>query len=98
MTQKLPVNSFEWIKNTFHFIEDFIKGYNEESNEEYSLENDVQYPEKLHEFHNDLSFLPGRIKIQKVEKLVINLPDKTEYVIHIRNMIIKNHHILNIGM
>ena len=28
---------------------------------------------------------PERMKIEKVEKLVANLYDKTEYVIHIRN-------------
>ena len=30
MLQKLPVNNFEWIKNTSQFNEDFIKNYNEE--------------------------------------------------------------------
>ena len=30
MSQKLPVNNFEWIKDTFQFNEDFIKkNYNE---------------------------------------------------------------------
>ena len=33
-----------------------------------------------------LSFLPERIKIEKVEKLVANLHDKTKYFIHIRNL------------
>ena len=33
----------------------------------------------------DLPFLPERLKIEKVEKLIGNLHDKTEYVIHIRN-------------
>ena len=47
------------------------------------LEFDVQYLEKLHELHNDLPFLPERMKIEKVEKFVINLH---EYVIHIRNL------------
>ena len=83
MSQKLPVNNFEWIEDTFQFNEDFIKIYNEESNEGYFLEVDVQYP--LHELHNDLPFLPERMKIEKTEKLVTNLHDKTEYVIHIRN-------------
>ena len=32
---------------------------------------------------NDLSFLLERMKIEKVEKLVANLHDKTECVIHI---------------
>ena len=36
--------------------------------------------------HNDLPFLPERMKIEKVEKLVANLHDKAEYVIHITNL------------
>ena len=44
------------------------------------------YLEKLHELHNDLLFLPERMKTEKVEKLVANLHDKTEYVIHTRNL------------
>ena len=31
-------------------------------------------------------FLPERMKIEKVEKLVANLHDKKEYVIHVRNL------------
>ena len=46
----------------------------------------VQYLEKLHELHNDLPFLPERKKIEKVEKPVSNLHDKTEYVINIRTL------------
>ena len=38
MSQKLPINSFEWIKDTSQFNEDFIKNYNEESHEGYFLE------------------------------------------------------------
>ena len=86
MSQKLPVNKFEYIEYTSQFNEDFIKNYNEESDEGYFLQVDVKYPEKLHELHNDLPFLPGRMKIEKVEKLGTNLDDKTEYVIHIRNL------------
>ena len=41
MSQKVPVNNFEWIEDTFQFNEDFIKIYNEESNEGYFLEVDV---------------------------------------------------------
>ena len=33
-----------------------------------------------------MSFLPERMKIEKVEKLVATLHEKTEYVIHIRNL------------
>ena len=42
MSQKLPVNNFEWIKYTSQFNEDFIKNYDEESNEGYFLEVDVK--------------------------------------------------------
>ena len=52
MSQKLPVNKFECIDCTSQFNEDFINNYNEESDERYFIEVDVQYPEKLHEFHN----------------------------------------------
>ena len=43
-------NSF---KNKSKFHEEFINNYNEGSNIGYSLEVDVQYPEKLHEVHVD---------------------------------------------
>ena len=86
MSQKLPVNKFECIEDTPQFNEDFMKNYNEESDAGYFLEVDVQYSEKLHELQDDLSFLPERIKIEQVEKLVTNLYDKTEYVIHIRKL------------
>ena len=86
MSQKFLVNNFEWIKDTSQFNEHFKKNYNEESDEGCFLEVDVQYLEKLHELHNDLPFLSVRMKIERVEKLVANLPDKTEYVVHIRNL------------
>ena len=86
MSQKLPINDFEWIKNTSQFNEDLIKNYNERSDERYFLKVDVQNPEKLHEFHNDLPFFSKKLKIEKVEKLVANLNDKTEYFIHIKNL------------
>ena len=57
MSQKLPVNNFAWIKDTFQFNEDFIKNYNEESDQGCFLEIDVHYPDNLHNLHNDLPFL-----------------------------------------
>ena len=79
MSQNLPVNNFEWIKDTPKFNKDFMKIYNEESNEGYFLDIDVEYPEKLQELHNDLPFLPEIMNTEKVEKLVTSLHDKTEY-------------------
>ena len=94
MSQKLPVNNFKWIKDTSQFNEDFIKNYNEESDKGYFLEVDVQYLEKFHELHNNLPFLPRRLKIGKIEKFLANLHDKIEYLIHIRNL----KQALNLGL
>ena len=69
MSQKLPVNNFEQVEDTSQFNEDFIKNYNQETDEGYFIEVDVQYLKKLHELHNDLSFLPERMKIEKIEKI-----------------------------
>ena len=69
MSQKLPVNGFQWVEDLFGFNEDFIKSYNEKSNKEYFLEFDIQYPEKSHEPSNELTLLT---EIKKIEKLVAN--------------------------
>ena len=86
MSRKLLVIGFEWVEDTSQFNEDFIKSYNEESDKEYFFEVDVQYSEKLHDLPNDFIFLPKRLRIEKTEKLVAKLHDKTEYVIHIWNL------------
>ena len=83
MLQKLSVNNFDWIKCTSQLNEDF-KTLMTDTDEEYFLKVNVQYLEKLQDLHNDLPFSPERMKILKVEKLLANIHDKTEYVIHIR--------------
>ena len=59
--------------------------YNEESDQGFFLEADVQYPENFHNLHNDLSFFPERMKIEKVEKLIANFHDKNAYDIDIKS-------------
>ena len=86
ISQKLPVNGFKWVENISEFNEELIKNYNDESDEGYFLEIDTQCSEKLHDLHDDLPFLPERIKIEKVGKLVTKLYDKTEYFIYMRNL------------
>ena len=39
----------------------------------------------------DLPFFPERMNIEKIEKLVASLHDKTEYVIHINLKQVLNH-------
>ena len=83
MSQKLPVDDLKWVDETTQFTTDFIENYTEDSDDGYFLEFDVQYPENVYKFHNDLSFLPERMKILKTEKLVANLHDKQENVVYI---------------
>ena len=91
ISQILPVDGFKWVKDISRlnkklnkkFIR-LIKKYNEESDEEYILEVDIEYPKNLHDLHSDLPFLAGRMKIKKCNKFVFNLYDKNNYNIHIR--------------
>ena len=39
------------------------------------LEVDLQYIENLHKLHNNLLFLPGRMKIEKIESITSNLQE-----------------------
>ena len=52
------------INNPFDWVEDegFIKCY-EKSKEGYFLEFGIQYAEELHKLHNNLPFLPEKMKI-----------------------------------
>ena len=84
MSQKLPVNGFEWVEDLSEFDEHFIKNYDENSDKGYFLEVDVEYPKHLFNIHSDLPFLPERKKIEKCKKLVCNIHDKESYVVHIR--------------
>ena len=86
MSQKLPASGFKWKKNMLKFNEEFIKNYDEDSDKGYILEVGVKYPENLHGLHEDLPFLPKRMKIGKCKKLVCNLHDKNNYVVHIRSL------------
>ena len=86
MSQKILVNIFEWIEYSSQFNKDFVKNYNEESDEGHFTEVDVQYSERLLELHNNLPFLHERMKIDKAGNFVVNLHDKTEYIIHIKKL------------
>ena len=70
-------------KKMLKFNEEFIKNYDEDSDNGYILEVDVEYPKILHDLHSDLPFLPERMEINKCSKLVCNLHDKNNYVAHI---------------
>ena len=85
MSQKLPVRNFKWIEkdDVSKLDENLIKDYDENSDKGYILEVDVEYPENICMLHSDLPFLPERMKINKCTKLVCNIHNKENYVIHI---------------
>ena len=82
MTQKFPVDCFEWEKPS-KFTSDFIKSYDEKSSTGYMFDVDIDYPKNLHNHHSDLPFSPPKMKINKCDKLICNLYDKNNYVVHI---------------
>ena len=89
ISQKLPVNGFQWVKKLLKFnersyAENIIKNYDENSNKGYILEVDVEYPKNLFHLHSDLLFLAERKKTEKFNKLARSIRDKKKYVVHIR--------------
>ena len=84
MCQKLPVDGFEWEKNILKFNEEFIKNYDEDGDKGYILEVDIECPKDLVDLHSDLAFLPERMKTNKCGKLICDLDNKIEYVVHIK--------------
>ena len=72
MCKKLPVSDFKWVDNLSIFTKDFIKNYNENSDEGYLFEVDVEYLKNIHKLHSDLPFLPERMKINNGSNLVCN--------------------------
>ena len=71
MLRKLLLNNFKWIEETSQFNDNFIKNYNEESDEGYFLEVDVQYPEKNMNFIMTYNFSPKERNLKKSKCLLL---------------------------
>ena len=80
MSQPLPTGEFKWIGLKSNKISELAT----RTDKGYILEVDVSYSRKLHNPHNDLPFMCERMEINGVEKLVPNLRDENNYVIHIQ--------------
>ena len=83
MTEKSPVKGFRWMEDIPKIDEDFVKVYHKNDNKGYILDVDIYYPSKLQNLHSDLPFLPERMVINNTKKLVCNLNDKKNYIVHI---------------
>ena len=88
MSMKLPTHGFKWLTSG-----EMEKLFNNQVVQIWEktpciLEVDLEYPENLHDLHNDYPFCPEKIECKnRVEKLIPNLRDKTKYVIHYKNLI-----------
>ena len=80
MSQPLPAGGFKWVDVNPNEISELST----RTDKGYLLEVDVSYPKELHNPHNDLPFMCERMEINGVEKLVPNLRDKKNYIIHIQ--------------
>ena len=95
MSQKLPVHSFNWltdreIKNLFK-----VQVVQFWERTPCILEVDLEYPEELHDLHNDYPLCPERVECDHgVKKLIPNLRHKNNYVVHYKTLI----QYLNLGM
>lgn len=83
MSQYLPQKDFVWLSN--QEIENLnIMNISDTSTKGYVLEVDLEYPQNLHDSHNEYPFLPESFIPQdsKTSKLIPNLKNKAKYIIH----------------
>ena len=86
MSMKLPTHSFK--KLTGGEIEKIYENRHNLNKMPCILEVDLEYPENLHDLHNDYPLCPEKVKCKNgVEKLIPNLRDKKKYVLHYKNLI-----------
>ena len=87
MSEKLPVHSFKWMTNKEIeniFNNQIVQVWNKNP---CILEVDLEYPEELHDLHNDYPLCPERVECDRgVKKLIPNLRHKNNYVIHYKNL------------
>ena len=80
MSQPLLTGGFKWTDVNPNELSELAT----RTDKGYVLEVDGSYPKELQDQHNDLPFMCERLEINLMEKLVPNLRDKKNYVIHIQ--------------
>jgi hypothetical protein len=115
MIQALPTGGFQWTDKTV----DEIMETPDDADIGYMLEVDLEYPKELHDSHDAYPLAPERLVVDEkwlsnyqnslssktcnISKLVPNLMDKKNYILHYRNLklyielgmkITKNHKVL----
>ena len=86
MSMKLPTHGFKWL--TGGEMEKIYENRHNLNKIPCILEVDIEYPENLHDLHNDYPLCPEKVKCKNgVEKLIPNLRNKKKYVLHYKNLI-----------
>ena len=76
MSKPLSTSGFEWM---------FYDEFDDWKHLSSIIEVDLDYPEDLLNLHSVYSLAPERVEIGNVEKLIPNLNNKTNYVVHYAN-------------
>ena len=95
MAQKLPIHNFKWMtdKEINNLFKVQVVQFWERT--PCILEVDLEYPEELHDLHNDYPLCPERVECDKgVKKLIPNLRHKNNYVVHYKTLM----QYLNLGI
>ena len=77
MSKQLPTSGFKWMSD---------EELDDCKHVSCFLEVDLEYPEQLHNLHNDYPLALECMKIGNVEKLIPNMNNKTNYVVHYENL------------
>ena len=105
MRQYLLINNFKWVKNVDKTEQKLMRIKNNSSTG-YVIEVYLEYPQEVHDIHNDYPLAPEKINILEewlsdyclrienvhnittgtVKKIVPNLMNKNDHVIHYRNL------------
>ena len=77
MSEYLPYGGFNWLKNIDKF---YIMSISDKNPIGYNLEVDLEYPDELHELHDDFPLAPEKLTLFLViccqiiaKKLLINM-------------------------
>ena len=87
MSEKMPYKDFKWVDvNEAEPLEEVLSKVLLDEDLGYILEVDLEYPDELHDLHNDYPLAPETMVLNRVNKLTPNLRNKTKYILHHRNL------------
>ena len=90
MSQNLPYGNFKWLDDN-EISKLTLERMESDENVGYILEVDLEYPQTLHDAHNDYPFCAEKMvppmSNRNYPKLIPNLMNKKNYIIHYKNLI-----------